>query len=354
MTSARLTVCVGGGGVGKTTCSAALALHLARSGKRTLVVTVDPARRLADALGIAIGHETMPVTIDPTTGDRLHAKMPDPRVGMTDLLLNLFTDPAQRDRVRANPAFDELSDSLAGVHEMLTVGLVQGEVDSGRFDEVVLDTAPSRNALTFVDYPARLLGLLDAKALVWLSALGGSATPARGLLAWGRAKVEGIIGRVLGNHALKNLSALFGEMLSVREKWAADVRRSQEILADPRNRYFVFGVPTGGSIADVRFLAKELKQRQIVPEALVLNRAASGTDEAQRALADGLSADSPLRIALEALAVEHAARVRATENAEEALRSFAAAPILHLPLLPPGPPRSMVLAIAEGWSKLLR
>lgn len=347
--TARLTICVGGGGVGKTTCSAALALHLARSGQRTLVVTVDPARRLADALGVEVGHDTRPITIDPQTEDRLHAKMPDPRAGMGDLLLSLFDYAAQRDRVRANPAFRELADSLAGVHELLTVGLIQSEVDSGLYDHVVLDTAPSRNALAFLDYPARLLGLLEAKALAWLAALGGTARSGGGLLAWGKAKVEGLMGRIVGLSALRDLSALFGEMLTVRERWAATTRRSQELLADPANRYVVIGVPTGGSIADMHFLAAELARRSIAPSALVLNRAATRLVP-ELALPPSLDpADAEaLRSALDALEAEHAARTRATE---EALRALPSA--ITLPLLPPGSPRAMVLALAEVWAQRL-
>ena len=355
--TARLTVCVGGGGVGKTTCSAALAMHLARSGKRTLVVTVDPARRLADALGVELGHATSPITVDPTAEDRLFAKMPDPRVGMADLLLALFDDPAQRERVRNNPAFRELSDSLAGVHEMITVGLVQSEIDSGLFDEVVLDTAPSRNALAFLDYPARLLGLLEAKALAWLAALADGAPKSGGLLAWGKAKVEGAMGRIVGLDALRNLSALFGEMLTVREHWAASVRRSQELLASPENRYLVIGVPTGGSLADVRFLVAELERRAIAISGIVLNRAATAAgEEMLEARLSVVSAEESelLRATLAALAEEHAARVRATTKAEATIRSFApaSAPIHRLPLLPPGSPQAMVLALADAWGTI--
>ena len=129
--STRLTVCVGGGGVGKTTASAALALSLARTQRRTLVITVDPARRLADALGTEVGRHAQPVSLD-RSESYLFARMPDSRMSLDDFAQWLFEDPEQRQRVMANPAYLELGDSLAGVHELITIGLLQTEVDSGR------------------------------------------------------------------------------------------------------------------------------------------------------------------------------------------------------------------------------
>ncbi len=388
MSKPRLTVCVGGGGVGKTTTSAALALHLARSGKRTLVITVDPARRLADALGVEIGQATQEVkdpTIAASSGGRLYAKMPDPRQGMGELLLGLFQDPAQRERVKANPAYRELSDSLAGVHELLTVGLVQSEMDSGNFDEVVLDTAPSRNALAFLSYPGRFLGLLEARALTWLSSLAGGSPPPSaapgesresvpppsgrggGLFAWGRAKVEGLFGRIVGLDALRNLSALFGEMAAVRARWAQSVRRSQEILDDPANRYLVVGAPSGGSLADVRFLVDALAKRSLAPTAVVLNRAETGPGEGETGVARILDtrADvtakieasdvSVLRATLDSLAEEHRARGVAADEAVRFLKTTAprGTPVLRLPFVGPGSPREIVLALADAWAEVL-
>lgn len=392
---ARLTVCVGGGGVGKTTTSAALALHLARSGKRTLVITVDPARRLADALGVEVGQETRQVTVAEGTGGRLYAKMPDPRMGMGELLLGLFDDPAQRERVMKNPAYRELSDSLAGVHELLTVGLVQSEMDSGRFDEVVLDTAPSRNALSFLGYPGRFLGLLEARALTWLSTLAAASGPnapnapnassasgapasasdsvpppssrAGGIFAWGRAKVEGLFGRIVGLEALRNLSALFGEMASVRARWAQSVRRSQEIFDDPTNRYLVVGAPAGGSLADVRFLIDALAKRSLTPTAIVLNRAETGPSEEETGVARLLQTRSDLaekvgapevellRTTLDSLGADHRARAAAADEAVRFLARNAprGTPVLRLPFVGPGSPRDVVLKLADAWRDVL-
>jgi anion-transporting ArsA/GET3 family ATPase len=367
--SARLTVCVGGGGVGKTTTSAALALHLARSGARTLVLTVDPARRLADALGVEVGQAAAPVALCPRAEGRFFARMPDTRGSMGELMEWVFEDPAQRARVVGNPAYRELADALAGMHELLTVTLLQHEANAGLYDEIVLDTAPSRNALTFLTFPARFLELLEAKALGWLATVAGAppggAPPARrGLFAWGRSKVEALFGHVVGVDALRNLSALFAEMVSARERWAELVRESDRLLRAPATRYFVVGAPSGGAVSDVAFLLGALERRKVRPAAVVLNRAERGASPVERdvrALLDahpGLVApadEAALRAALEALALEHRARSAAADAAARALaaRSPRGVPLVRLPFVGPASPPEIVLGLADAWRALL-
>ena len=365
MTRPRLTISVGGGGVGKTTTSAALAVAMARGGARTLVITVDPARRLADALGIQVGQATRQAPIDPRTEGRLYAKMPDPRESIDDFMTWLFVDEAQRRRVTENPAYAELSDSLAGVHELLTIGLLQNEIDSGLFDEIVLDTAPSRHALSFLTYPSRLLELLEAKALSWLSniaeATRGGETPKRGLLSWGRSKVEGVFGRLVGASAVRNLSALFGELASVRGRWAELARRTELLLGDPRTRYLLVGAPSGGAIADIAHLSRSLARRKLAPTAIVLNRAEReppACEAGVRALLDRgkveVADEAILRETLDQLAAEHRARKTAAGEAVLDLetRLGKGTRILRLPFVGPAQPNEIVLALADAWAEI--
>lgn len=361
----RITVSVGGGGVGKTTSSAALALALARTGSRTLVVTVDPARRLADALGVEIGQATREAPIDPRAGGRLFAKMPDPRSSMNDFMEWLFVDPVQRERVKKNPAYHELADSLAGVHEILTIALVQREIDTGDFDEVVLDTAPSRNALAFLTYPTQLLGLLEAKAMNWLAAMADAAQGNEkrgGLFAWGRAKVEGLFGRLLGGSGIRNLADLFAELMTVRERWADLARKTDALLGNPRTRYMLIGAPSGGAIADIGYLVRSLERRKLRPTAVVLNRAEREPPPCEQAvlglldqrLPSVLPADEAvLRETLEDLRREHALRHASADDAVRALepRLPRGTPILRLPFVGPAQPNEIVLALADAWAE---
>ena len=366
----RLTVAVGGGGVGKTTTSAALALSMARAHRRTLVITVDPARRLADALGAKVGQNAVPVSFGEGSDGFFFARMPDPRVSLDDFVQWLFEDPVRREHLMANPAYRELGDSLAGVHELVTLGLLQHEVDSGSYDEIVLDTAPSRHALAFLTYPGRLLGLLEARALAWLAALahvadasGVEQQPRTGLLEWGRSKVEALIGKIVGLEGLRNLSSLFGDMVAVRERWADLTRRTNALLRAPSTRYFVIGAPTGGAMADVGYLVTNLTRHQLRPSAVVLNRAEREPPACERVLLDALTNGSappieePLRQALRAtlqtMQQEHSLRSEAARKAVDRLQALAPAgtDIVRLPFVHRNEPRAIVEALAEAWTQ---
>jgi anion-transporting ArsA/GET3 family ATPase len=370
VSNTRLTISVGGGGVGKTTTSAALALAMARSHKRTLVITVDPARRLADALGAQVGQQAIPVSFGPDSDGWLYARMPDPRASLDDFATWLFEDPVRRKHLMDNPAYRELGDSLAGVHELVTIGLLQHEIDSGNYDEIVLDTAPSRHALAFLTYPGRLLGLLEARSLAWLAALAHVADvssleqhPRTGLLEWGRSKVEALIGKVVGLEGLRNLSSLFGDMVAVRERWAGLARRTNTLLRAPSTRYFIIGAPTGGAMADVSYLTDNLSRHGFKPSAIVLNRAERDAPESEhvlrRALDDGGmdrldgAQREVLRTLLTTLQNEHADRSEAAQKACDRLQAIAPAgtSIVRLPFVHRNEPRAIVVALADAWQQ---
>ncbi len=366
-TATRLTVCVGGGGVGKTTTSAALALSLATRKKRTLVITVDPARRLADALGTEVGRKTQRVTLDQKNQDYLFARMPDTRMSLNDFVEWLFEDPVRRERLMKNPAYLALGDSLAGVHEAITIGLLQTEIDSGNWDEVVLDTAPSRHALAFLTYPTKLLGLLEAKALGWLAALATNADPAqvelkpkRGLFEWGRSKAEAIVGKIVGLEGLRSLSSLFADMVSVRERWAALARRTDDMLRNPSTRYLIIGSPTGGAMADADFLVRNLGVHGLRPSSIVLNRAESAPPACeQRVLEAILNGGLDLPVAhkdalvqtLRTMAQEHRLRSQAAQQATEQLQRIAppGTKVIRLPFIHRSEPSAIVQALSRIW-----
>ena len=365
----RLTVCVGGGGVGKTTTAAALALCMARSGRRTLVITVDPARRLADAMGTEVGRLAQPVSLGARSDGYLFARMPDPRMSLDDFVQWLFEDPVQRARVIGNPAYRELGDSLAGVHELITIGLLQTEADSGAYDEIVLDTAPSRHALAFLTYPSRLLGLLESRALAWLAALASAADrsmaeerPKTGLFEWGRSKAEALMGKLVGLEGLRSLSALFADMVSVRERWASLARRTNALLHDPTTRYLIISAPTGGAMADASYLVHNLSKTGLRPTAVVLNRAETEAPSCEQHLLRALEADAhglaeqrreALVQALNKMREEHRQRGAAAEAATMHLRTIAPGntPIIRLPFVHRAEPQAIVTALADAWEQ---
>ena len=179
----RIVICAGSGGVGKTTTSAALAMGLAAGGLRVAVVTIDPARRLANSLGLdELDNEPRLVAADRFAGHgiemegELWAMMLDPKRTFDDLVARLAPDDATREDVLSNRIYQQLSGAVAGSQEFTAVAKLYELDRSGRFDVLVLDTPPSRNALDFLDAPDRLTGFLEGRALqVFLAPTGLAA-----------------------------------------------------------------------------------------------------------------------------------------------------------------------------------
>src|SRR3954453_13442492 len=168
----RVVICAGSGGVGKTTTSAALAMGLAASGLRVAVVTIDPAKRLANSLGLAeLGNEPRLVDSARFAGHgivmegELWAMMLDVKQTFDELVARLAPDAAARDDVLGNRIYQQLSSAVAGSQEFTAVAKLWELDRSGRFDVLVLDTPPSRNALDFLDAPDRLTGFLEGGGL---------------------------------------------------------------------------------------------------------------------------------------------------------------------------------------------
>ncbi len=350
--AAALTVVLGGGGVGKTTTAAALGLAHARAGRRVLVVTVDPARRLADALGVEIGIEASLVEVGGTT---LHARMPDSRHSVDRFAEWLFEDPEALRRVQENGMYRELGNSLAGVHELISIAFVDHELGSGLYDEVVLDTAPSRHALEFLDYPARLGRMLEARTLEWVAGLARLAGVAlderpddRGIVSWGKKRVGNLVSHLVGAQAIRDIGALFQEFVPVRGRWLSLVRSVEQRMQSADTRYVIVSGPSGSSLDDAGYLLGELRARSLAPGEILLNRA---VDEIPTWIAGlGDSVRPELAPALDAYRAEFTARALQTRIARERLGELASdrLPVRGLPALRTADPRAILEALAAA------
>ncbi len=271
-------VCAGGGGVGKTTTSAALALALARKGKTVLVVTVDPARRLAHAMGVEIDERVQPAHVEPEVEGRLFALMPEPRRSTPTFAEILFEGrPEDLARVMKNPVYVTMADSAASMHEIVSLILIARAVEQKRFDYLVIDTAPSRNALDFVSYPGRLAVLFEGRAVGWLGGLArrvneGENVKDPGLFAGAQARIEALFARILDPRLLKDLAQLFADLALVKERFAQLARTSESLLLGPRSRYVLVAAPSGSAQADAIFLHKKLGRLDQMPVGVILNR----------------------------------------------------------------------------------
>jgi anion-transporting ArsA/GET3 family ATPase len=351
--TATLTVMVGGGGVGKTTTSAALGLARARLGERVLVVTVDPARRLADALGVELGWETARVGIDGTEFD---AQMPDPRQSVGQFADWLFADdPRRGDRVRKNPLYRELSDALVGMHELVCVALVDQELRSGRYDQVVLDTAPTRHALDFVDHPARLVAMLEARTVRWVAELAAHTGASlerrpegRGLVAWGKRRLGALVASSVGGPGVRDLAAFFADLAAVRLRWLGLLRSVERRLSAEHTRFWVVAGPSGAALDDAEYLVRELERRGLLADRILINRVQAGVP----AWLTDLGQDPRTEFGglVRNYLTEFEARALETHRARERMARLVphGTPLLLLPALRTTDPRAILRAMSKA------
>jgi anion-transporting ArsA/GET3 family ATPase len=251
--------------------------------------------------------------------------------------------------------YRELSNALAGVHELISVAFVDHELEHGGYEEIVLDTAPSRHALEFLDYPARLARMLEARTLEWVANLARLAGASiddrpdrRGLVAWGKRRVGKLVSGIVGVHAIRDIASLFTEFVLVRDRWLELVKRVEHRIRAETTRYFVVAGPSGSALADAEYLLSELEGRELNAHAFLLNRAVDGTPSWLAALAQRAEAEPVLEAALAAYVAEHRARAEQTEIARRRLREMNGkhAPLLSLPALRASDPRDILRAIA--------
>ncbi|MBK7583617.1 MAG: hypothetical protein IPI67_25915 [Myxococcales bacterium] len=236
----------------------------------------------------------------------------------------------------------------------------------------MLDTAPSRHALEFLDYPGRLGRMLEARTLEWmvgLAKLAGSALDDRpddrrasrhpkgcGLLAWGKKRVGHLVSNLVGVVAIRDIAALFAEFMPVREKWLDLTRRVEERIRMPSTRYVIVTGPSGSSLDDAAYLVGELRERSLGASAVLLNRAVSEAPAWVSELEARISSEPDLAGALGAYRNEYTAREGQTRRALEALRGMVdkKTPLAALPTLRTNDPRVILVALAgelagAGW-----
>jgi len=345
---ARIVVCAGPGGVGKTTTAAALGLTLAGRGRRVAVVTIDPARRLADALGLGtLSNDPERVAPDRMTAlgvappGELWACMLDPQRTFDGLIAELSPDRETRERVLQNPLYRQISGAAGGSHEFTAVARLHDLVADARFDVVVLDTPPSRNALDFLDAPDRIAGFLEGRAIQALLGQGRTGIAAR-LARRGTALALSALQRLTGVDVVRDLATFFEVIGPLTDGFAARAVAVRAILRDERTRFVVISGPGPIPAAEAVFFREHLRDVGMPFTGLVVNRVetvpAGSADRDGAAVVADLT--GPLGPAL-------AAKVGRTwdEHRERAARDAAAVAGLAAAV---GDPRPAVVAALDG------
>ena len=266
---ARLVVCMGSGGVGKTTMSAALAVAHARSGKRVCVVTIDPAKRLADALGVRGELTNEPTHVGTFGSGELWAMMLDAQRTFDELITSTSTSQEQAERIRNNALFASIARQLGGTQEyMAAEKLYQLDRDE-RFDVVVVDTPPSREALNFLGAPNTLVRFLDHR--VYRTFLA----PARGGLKIVSAALTPIfkaVTRLVGADVITDVTGFFAAFEGLDQGFRDRAQKVNALLRDPRTRYVVVTSPESEPIREARYIIDELASERVGVHAIVCNQ----------------------------------------------------------------------------------
>jgi anion-transporting ArsA/GET3 family ATPase len=270
-----LLVVVGSGGVGKTTLAAALGLAAAEAGSNALVITFDPSLRLKDALKVGDAARGQEVRVPVTGSGTLHASLLDPRQTFDRLVERYAPDDEARRRILENRFYHHLSGSLAGILEYMAVERLFEIAQQGRYDQVILDTPPTRQALDFLEAPQRIVSFLDSPALgiaqrKWFDDRGRlKVTSGFGFL--GR-KVDGFLDRIIGVDFLRDVSEFFqafGPLFSGFRQRAQEVQR---LLQSPSTRFLLVAGPGQERIPDALFFARKLEEASHRLDAVVVNR----------------------------------------------------------------------------------
>jgi anion-transporting ArsA/GET3 family ATPase len=338
----RVCICAGSGGVGKTTTSAAIAAGMAARGKKVAVLTIDPAKRLADSLGLPeLGNEERQV--DPAVfaeagidsdGGELWAMMLDPKQTFDEVVRKHAPDEETRDRILDNRIYQQLSNALAGSQEYMAMEKLFEIWAEDRYDLLVLDTPPSRNALDFLEAPKRLTQFIEGRALKVFMAPTGLAAKVAGR---GTSMVFSILKRITGVDLLQDLAEFFQAMSGMVSGFRERARRVNELLADPQSMFLVVCGPQGEPIDEAVYFHRKLVEARLPFGGVIVNKVHYSDDEGAPELGselDDLLGDDDLAQRVAANFEDYRALAeRDRRNVEHLAREMRTRAVIQVPYL---------------------
>ena len=261
-------ICCGSGGVGKTTTAAALALEAARMGRTACVVTIDPARRLANSLGLD-ELTNRPSRIEGPWPGELHALMLDAKGTFDDLVQRYSDSEAQAEDIKVNRIYRNLTGSLSGTQEYMAMEKLYELVEEGGFDVVVVDTPPTRNALDFLDAPRRLTHFLENRIFQALMKPTRAGLKFMGVAAQALLRT---ISKVAGADIVGDAVAFFQAFEGMEEGFRTRAARVRELLVEEDTAFILVASPRSDSVDEAVHFAGKLAESDMAVTALVVNR----------------------------------------------------------------------------------
>ena len=284
--ASSVIVCCGSGGVGKTTTAAVLGLEAATHGRKVVVVTIDPARRLADALGLEDGLAAEPQRIEleaaRRSGGELWAMMLDTEATFDGLVRRHAGDPGQVDRILNNPLYRNMAGAMSGTQEYMAAETLHALHGDERFDLVIVDTPPSRNALDFLEAPGVLARFLDHRAFKLLMLPTRSGLKVLGSTAQPILKA---IGRVVGSDVLADAVAFFQAFAGMETGFRDRADEVVALIRAPETSFVVVASPRHDTIGEAVWFAEQLVDQGVGVSAAIVNRT-------QPAFGDGSAAEA--------------------------------------------------------------
>ncbi len=341
-----ICICAGSGGVGKTTTAAAIAAGMAARGKKVAVLTIDPAKRLADSLGLdELGNTERQVDpdlfteagVDPGRGE-LWAMMLDAKATFDEVVRKHAPDEETRERILENRIYRQISNALAGSQEYMAMEKLFEIHQEQRYDLLVLDTPPSRNALDFLDAPKRLTQFIEGRSLqIFIRPTGLGMR----IIGRGSSVVFGVLKRVTGLDLIEDLSEFFTAMSGMVAGFRERAKRVNELLADRRSTFLVICGPAGEPIEEAVYFHRRLVEAELPFGGVIVNKVhTEGRDgpdvgpelEAELSAALGGEHDLAGRVAAN-LDDYRALADRDARNIEKLVRELRASEVIQVPYL---------------------
>jgi anion-transporting ArsA/GET3 family ATPase len=335
----RICICAGAGGVGKTTTSAAIAMGMAARGLKVAVLTIDPARRLANSLGLPeLGNEEH--MVDPARfaeaglemRGELWAMMLDAKRTWDEVIERHASDEKTRDAVLQNRVYQELSNAVAGSTEYMAIEKLFELYHEDRYDLLVLDTPPTRNALDFLEAPQRLARFVDSRSLQFFLSPGRLGLK---VLGRGSGLLFGVLKRITGIDLLRDLSEFFQSFGDMASGIGERAERVGELLADRDTTFLLVTSPQRDAIDEAIFFRRRLREQRLPFGGAIVNRMHEGGEaegdpsgDLEALLGERLGGRVARNFADHRRLAEHD-----SENVARLLRELGDEPLIGVPLL---------------------